>query len=345
MLHIHDLSLSFGSKNVLNDFNFTLEEGEIICLLGYSGCGKTTILRAIAGFEQPERGTIVLANNILSNQKIFLPAHLRQVGMVFQDYALFPHLTIFENIAFGLNQFNQTERNHRVNELLALTNLTELRNQYPHQLSGGQQQRVALARALAPKPRLILMDEPFSNLDTELRNRLAKDVRNLLKSQNMTAIIVTHDANEAFAIADKIGIMNAGQLQQLDTPQNLYTQPNSPLVAQFTGTCSFLSGKVSENGTIHTAIGEFAAPLEYPSGSHVQMLIRPDNITFDANSQLSAQLISSEFKGEYTVCILALNNGEQIIWHTSSIPQVPHNQLIPIRLTLTSPIFFNIVPN
>ena len=235
ILNVADLYLSFGRTAVLQGFGFDLEAGEIACLLGHSGCGKTTALRAVAGFEQPERGRIALQERTLSDGRLFVPPHLRRIGMVFQDYALFPHLNVADNIAFGLSGHSAEARKARVAELLALIGLPDYGGHYPHQLSGGQQQRVALARALAPKPELVLLDEPFSNLDADLRTRLSKEVRSLLKQENTSALLVTHDQQEAFAMADKIGIMADGRLQQWDTPYNLYHNPATPAIAGYIG--------------------------------------------------------------------------------------------------------------
>ena len=215
----------YGSHRVVNDVSFQIETGSIACLLGPSGCGKTTLLRCIAGFEPIVGGNIRMEGESISRPGRYLAPEKRQIGMVFQDYALFPHLPVSENIAFGLRKASAGQRNSRVDELLETIGLTGQGNKYPHELSGGQQQRVALARALAPRPQLILLDEPFSNLDVDLRERLSLEVRNILKHEGMTAILVTHDQHEAFAMADEIGIMYEGRIQQWDTPYNLYHRP------------------------------------------------------------------------------------------------------------------------
>lgn len=214
LLSINHINCRYDDKVIINDLSFSVDSGQIVCLLGASGCGKTTALRAIAGFENIFAGSIELDGQCLSNASHTVPPELRQVGMVFQDYALFPHLSIEANIAFGLHKLDKNEQQHRVKKLLALVKLEDHAGFYPHQLSGGQQQRVALARALAPEPKVLLMDEPFSNLDTELRRSLSFEVRDILKQRNTSAILVTHDQSEAFNMADMVGVMAEGKLQQ-----------------------------------------------------------------------------------------------------------------------------------
>jgi len=222
-----------GLHSVVEDFSLGLERGEIGCLLGASGCGKTTVLRAVAGFEPVRRGSISLDGAVLSSPAGMVLPERRRVGMMFQDYALFPHLTVGENVAFGLRRRARAERRARVAEMLGLVGLAEVGDSYPHELSGGQQQRVALARALAPEPELLLLDEPFSNLDVDTRERLAFEVREILKATGHTAILVTHNQAEAFAIADRIGVMAKGRIAQWDSPYNLHHHPADDFVAEF----------------------------------------------------------------------------------------------------------------
>ncbi|MVW73316.1 ABC transporter ATP-binding protein [Bordetella sp. 15P40C-2] len=223
-----------GPKAVVDELSLTLPSGHIGCLLGQSGCGKTTILRAIAGFEPVRGGHIALDGNIISSPDVQVAPEHRRVGMMFQDYALFPHLTAAQNVAFGLRKLmKKAERAERVREMLALVGLEAAADSYPHEMSGGQQQRVALARALAPSPDLLLLDEPFSNLDVDTRERLAFEVREILISTGHTAILVTHNQAEAFAIADRIGVMNKGHMVQWDTPYNLHHHPVNDFVRDF----------------------------------------------------------------------------------------------------------------
>src|SRR5690625_732661 len=236
-LKLDRISLSYDSPGgpvpVVRDLSLGLEKGSIGCLLGASGCGKTTVLRAIAGFEPLRSGSITLDGQVLSSPQYSIAPEKRQVGMMFQDYALFPHLNVIQNIGFGLRRWDKQRRQDRIQELIHLANLEGTGKRYPHELSGGQQQRVALARALAPEPCLLLLDEPFSNLDVDTRERLAFEVRAILKKTGHTAILVTHNQAEAFAIADRIGIMQDGRIAQWDTPYCLHHQPNSAFVADF----------------------------------------------------------------------------------------------------------------
>lgn len=236
-LELDHISLAYdtadGLATVVSDLSLGLEKASIGCLLGASGCGKTTVLRAIAGFEPLRQGSIQLGTTVLSSTLRTLAPETRHVGMMFQDYALFPHLSVEKNIAFGLRKWEKARREHRVQELLALVGLQACARKFPHELSGGQQQRVALARALAPEPELLLLDEPFSNLDIDTRERLAFEVRDILKATGHTALLVTHNQAEAFAIADRIGIMQHGSLVQWDTPYRLHQNPANGFVADF----------------------------------------------------------------------------------------------------------------
>src|SRR5687768_13025011 len=255
LLEVRGVSQSYDGRPVLENLSFELQPGTIGCLLGPSGCGKTTVLRCIAGFEAVTRGEIVLHGETMTRPGRIVPAERRRIGMVFQDYALFPHLTVARNIGFGLRKASAGERDARVAELLDIVGLHAVGERYPHELSGGQQQRVALARALAPRPTLMLLDEPFSNLDVEMRERLSIEVRAILKQQQTTAILVTHDQNEAFNIADEIGLMAHGRIEQWDTPYRLYHEPATRFVADFIGQGVFLPGTVLDDRTIGIELG------------------------------------------------------------------------------------------
>ena len=342
ILTIANLNLSFGQKNILQQFGFSLQKGEIACLLGHSGCGKTTALRAIAGFEVAANGTITLSGKTLSDGHHFTQPHQRRIGMVFQDYALFPHLSIAQNITFGLQKQSAPARTMRLNELLALISLEGYADAYPHQLSGGQQQRVALARALAPKPELILLDEPFSSLDANLRARLSKEVRQMLKHENTSAILVTHDQDEAFAMADKIGIMSDGQIQQWDTPYQLYHEPNNRFIASFVGQGVFVKGKVLGDHCIKLAAGEFcgAVPHRCQSCQEVDVLIRPDDILHDDDSPITATVLDKDFKGSYFIYTLRLDSGESVFAHVNGHHDHPIGSSIGIYMQLDHLIAF-----
>jgi len=263
IIELNNISKRYRSagKSAVDNVSFSLNKGEILALVGESGSGKTTLLRLIAGLEHPDSGNMRLGGEIIVNGQKSLAANKRKTGMVFQDYALFPHLTIFGNVAFGLNGFNKKEIGQRVYETLELTGLKEDVKKYPHQLSGGQQQRVALARALAPRPMLLLMDEPFSNLDTILRDQVREEVRQIIKSVGITAILVTHDTKDAFSTADKIAVMLEGKLLQIDTPDALYNEPSSTYVAELFGKSNNLEATVEPEG-FKTSFGLVARPSD-----------------------------------------------------------------------------------
>lgn len=330
---VKDLVVGYGDLIIVDGMSFTLKQGEIGCFLGYSGCGKTTALRAIAGLEPVRQGSVYLNGEWLTEQhkdKSFavLPAK-RGMGMVFQDYALFGHLSVAKNIAFGIHRLSKAEQHQRVEEMLALVGLTEHAKKRPNQLSGGQQQRVALARALAPKPRLLLMDEPFSNLDVVLRESLAMSVRDILKRTNTTAILVTHDQNEAFALADKVGVMKDGRLIQWATPSTLYHEPASPFVADFIGEGALITGIMRDN-YVESALGpisldksqdpyhcdddSYTPPSKsFTNGSLVKVLIRPDDIVHDDNSKMTAMVVGRVFRGANYLYQLQLADGQRVL--------------------------------
>ncbi len=309
-------------RNIVVDrVSFQVNSGEIACLLGPSGCGKTTLLRGIAGFEDLVAGEIHLQNRLVSRPGWRLPPEKRQIGMVFQDYALFPHLSVADNIGFGLGGLKANERRQRIDDWLAIIGLHGRGNNYPHQLSGGQQQRVALARALAPRPQLVLLDEPFSNLDIDLREHLALEVREILRRQQTTAVLVTHDQHEAFAMADRIGVMDAGTILQWDTPYRIYHQPANRRVADFIGQGVFLPGMLGKDSRVEIELGVLPAhPLLGASlaGSEsrpqaVDVLLRPDDIVHDDNSPLRAEVRHKAFRGAEIMYTLRLSSGREIL--------------------------------
>ena len=311
LLKVDSLAVSYGGRNVVEKLSFELEEGEIACLLGASGCGKTTVLRAIAGFEAISAGRIQLAQREVGSVQKQVPVQERGIGMVFQDYALFPHLTVAGNVAFGL----ATKDAATVRDLLDLVGLAHVENRYPHELSGGQQQRVALARALAPKPRLLLLDEPFSNLDVELRERLGQEVRAILKACGTTAILVTHDQREAFAMADRVGVMNQGALCQWASPYDLYHEPVDRFVANFIGEGVLLPATLTGPNCIEFELGEMCRikPIDCCLGCPMEVLIRPDDIVHVDSSELKAEVVSKIFRGAHFLYTLALPSGNRIL--------------------------------
>jgi len=319
-LQITNLSAAYDHKSmVVSDINFGLNEGELGCLLGPSGCGKTTILRAISGFQGIQSGSISLAGKVISKPNSMVAPEQRNVGMVFQDHALFPHLSIAENISFGLHNLTHQERATRVTSLLELVDMQEFINQYPHELSGGQSQRVALARAIAPQPKLLLMDEPFSNLDTELRESLGFEVRSLLKKLGITAIMVTHDQHDAFSLGDKIGVISHGKLIQWDNSYKLYHEPKSRFVANFIGDGLFISGEITGDSTITTSFGEVNGKIVNADGAcqqsadgantQIDMLVRPDDVKHDPESSVRGKIVRKAFKGAQTLYTINTNSG------------------------------------
>ena len=312
LLSLADLSCGYKDQPIVQQLNLHLNSGDIGCLLGPSGCGKTTTLRAIAGFEPIIKGSITRAGEVISRANFTSAPEKRRIGMAFQDYALFPHLSVEKNIAFGIRKHPDAER--ITQELLELVKLGDLGKRYPHELSGGQQQRVALARALAPEPRLLLLDEPFSNLDGELRRRLSQEVRDILKYRGTSAILVTHDQEEAFAMSDSIGVFNKGRLEQWDSPFNLYHEPLTPFVASFVGQGYFIRGQMLTNDSVQTELGVIRGNRAYnwPAGSTVDVLLRPDDIIDSPQSPLKAHIIGKTFLGAATLYRLELPTGNQL---------------------------------
>ncbi|MEW6165432.1 MAG: ABC transporter ATP-binding protein [Pseudomonadota bacterium] len=322
LLALQQVSHAYGDHRVVHDLSMTLAEGEIGCLLGASGCGKTTVLRLIAGFEAPSAGRILLREEVVAARGRHVPPEKRRIGMVFQDYALFPHLSIAGNIGFGLDK-KSAAAGRRVAELLDLVGLPGLGGKYPHELSGGQQQRVALARALAPHPHLLLLDEPFSNLDVELRERLSLEVRDILKRAGTAAILVTHDQHEAFAVADRVGVMHAGRIEQWDTPYNLYHRPATRQVADFVGQGAFIPGAVNAAGQVGTELGVLNGTLATEcdggscallgAGTAVEVLLRPDDVVHDDAAPTQAAIVAKAFRGAEFLYTLRLASGAQVL--------------------------------
>ncbi|WP_286239671.1 ABC transporter ATP-binding protein [Neptuniibacter halophilus] len=311
-LNIDQVCLAYGAEDIVRNVSLTLTEGEIGCLLGPSGCGKSTLLRAIAGFEPVRAGSITMQGRQLSGPELNLPTEQRKIGMVFQDIALFPHLTIAENIAFGIRSWSRQAQQTRIAELLELVGLPGVEKRYPHSLSGGQQQRIALARAIAPKPELLLLDEPFSGLDANLREKLVPEIRDILKQEKMSAILVTHDQMEAFAMADKIAVMQQGVIQQWGTAFNIYHEPKTRFVADFIGLGEFLKATIKDEYSVESALGCLVGdePINYAPGTPVELLIRPDDIQHAEESPLTGKIVSKWFRGSHYLYHVQLENGE-----------------------------------
>jgi iron(III) transport system ATP-binding protein len=324
-LQVKDLSVVFGQNRVLDGLSFSLRRGEIGCLLGASGCGKTTALRSIAGFVQPCDGRISIAGAEVASSTSAVPPEQRGVGVVFQDYALFPHLDIAANVGFGLRAMPAGEQISQVTRMLDLVGLSAMAHRYPHELSGGQQQRVALARALAPSPSLLLLDEPFSSLDPDLRERLALDLREILKREGITALLVTHDQNEAFALCDSIGVMDKGRIAQWGSAYRLYHRPDNRKVADFVGLGAFVPGRLEHRegrSYLHIEIGvlpiaaradQVIAAAQANDAGDVTVLLRPDDVIHDDDSPLQAEVIRKSFRGASFLYTLRLPSGTTLL--------------------------------
>jgi iron(III) transport system ATP-binding protein len=323
----------------ISDVSFAARQGEILCLLGPSGCGKTTTLRAIAGFEPVERGEVYLQGQLVSAPGRLTPTEVRRVGMVFQEYALFPHLRVTENIGFGLQHLSRQERTTQVHMMLAMTGLTGLERRYPHELSGGQQQRVALGRALVQKPVVLLLDEPFSNLDPDMASKMREDLHHLLRRTNTTAILVTHDHDEAFAMADRIAVLNNGRLEQFDTPEVIYHMPSTPFVADFVGQADFVPGTV-DNGTVLTELGQFPNQVGYRGGEKVVVMIRPDDVHIVPSSHGPGRIVARQFRGSENLYRVGLPSG--LVVHSSepSTCVYPIGTLVELQVIATHTVLF-----
>ena len=292
MICCHEVSKRYGAVRAVDEARLCVERGEFVALLGPSGCGKTTLLRLIAGFEEPEAGEVEVAGVPVAGNGTWVPPERRKVGMVFQDYALFPHLTVSENVGFGLPR---KERKTRVPAVLALVDLCGLGDRYPHELSGGQQQRVALARALAPGPALVLLDEPWSNIDPQLRGSMRDELARILRSIHVTVVLVTHDREEAFSLADRVALMRNGSVVQEGTPEEIYLSPATRWAAEFVGAGNFLPGRLA-NGVVDTPVGLFPA-LNAGSDGDVEVLIRPELLELQPDPAGAGEVIGREFRG------------------------------------------------
>ncbi len=315
-LEVNHLSIDYKEITALDDISFKLRKGQIGCLLGPSGCGKTTVLRSIAGFETPSAGEIILHNQLMSKAGWSLATEKRRVGMVFQDFALFPHLNVFQNITFGLREATSIDKQQRANELLELVGLANKIKAYPHELSGGQQQRVAIARAMAPRPEILLLDEPFSDIDAEQRQKLVHDIGVIIRQEGITTLLVTHDQLEAFALADQIGVMKNGRMHQWGTGFDLYHKPVDLFVANFVGQGVLLKGTVLDKNRVETELGiieDGEMPGDLVKGDQALVLIRPDDIIHDDDSPMTAEILEKTFRGAAFLYRLRLPTGSKVL--------------------------------
>jgi iron(III) transport system ATP-binding protein len=326
MIRLEGLTKHYGDVAAVDGASLCVERGEVVVLLGPSGCGKTTLLRLIAGFEHPDAGTVEVAGRNAAGRGTWVPPEQRRVGMVFQDYALFPHLDVAANVGFGLPR---RTRAGRVAELLAVVGLGDLGRRYPHELSGGQQQRVALARALAPSPELVLLDEPWSNVDPFLRETLRAEVSEIIRRLGVTVLLVTHDREEAFSIADRIALMRHGTIVQEGTSEEIYFSPASRWAAEFVGAANVLSGRV-EGGLIQTSVGAFPANGASALDA-TQVLVRPELLELEPDPAGVAEVVGREFRG-HDVFYRVLLDGVELVSHRPSTEAVPLGSRVSIRL-------------
>ena len=325
ILEVERLTKRFAhtQRPAVDGVSFALQHGEILALVGPSGCGKTTTLRLIAGLERPDGGTICLNGRVVASPKRMVPPEQRQVGMVFQDHALFPHLTVEQNVAFGLAGRPIDQIRAMTAEMLQLVGLAHLGRRYPHALSGGERQRVALARALAPCPLVLLMDEPFSSLDTDLREEMREQVRTILKARQVTAIFVTHDQAEALYMGDRLAVFRNGRIEQVGSPEQIFHAPATRFVAEFMGDSDFLAGRATERG-IETALGLLPQRLALSTGAAVEITLRADDVGFDIDPHGNGVIVERFFRGAFNLYRLRLDDGQ--ILHAYK----PHTVLHPL---------------
>ena len=342
VIRLEQVSKRYGGGTIaaIDEISFTVGKGEIVALLGPSGCGKTTTLRLIAGFEAPDNGWIEIGGRMVAGERLFVPSEWRGVGIVFQDYALFPHLTVRENIAFGLRHWSGERERSRIAEALELVGLSTLEARYPHELSGGQQQRVALARALAPSPQVVLLDEPFSNLDADMRAQMRQDVHTILHHAGTTSIFVTHDQEEAFMIADRVGVLNQGRLEQFDKPDAIYHTPATRFVARFVGSADFIPGVVQGEG-IATELGTFQNQQRLPLGQAVEVMIRPDDIDLMPDPVGEVSVVSRHFRGSDNLYCVRLPSGRTVHSSQGSTKIVEPGARVSVKADLTHVVCFD----
>ena len=344
VLELKDVTCSYDTGSpAVEGISFSARKGDVICLLGPSGCGKTTTLRAIAGFEPVVSGEIRVNGNVVSTTGGHVPPEQRRIGMVFQDYALFPHLTVRDNVGFGLASVTADDRRSRIDEMLSLTGLSEFAQRYPHALSGGQQQRAALARAIAPQPVLLLLDEPFSNLDPDTTERMRLELLHLLKSTETTAVLVTHDHEEAFAMADYVAVLNNGKLEQLATPETMYHLPVSPFVAEFVGHADFIPGTIRDSVVV-TQLGTFPVPPGYKGGPEVVVMIRPDDVHIRENGNGDGTVESRQFRGSEIIYGIRLGSGDVVHSSEASTKFFALNSKVELEVMATHTVLFDRKP-
>ena len=315
-VRLSGLSKSFGRLEAVREVSLEIERGELLAVLGPSGCGKTTLLRLIAGFEAPDGGSVAVGDEEVAGPGCFVPPDRRRVGMVFQDYALFPHLSVESNVGFGLTSRPREEREALTRRTLELVGLQHRAASHPHELSGGERQRVALARALAPEPELVLLDEPFSSLDATLRAGLRREVELILRDAEATALLVTHDQEEALSLADRLAVMRDGGIVQVGPPVEVYGNPASRWAAQFVGEVNVLSG-MAEGGAVETEVGAF--DLRAPASGSVHVAVRPEQLELTAAHSANAEVVAREFRGHDVLYRLRHEGGRILLVQLPSL--------------------------
>ena len=323
----------------ITDISFSVYEGDLVAILGPSGCGKTTVLRVIAGFERPTQGRVVIAGKSVASANAWVDAEHRGVGMVFQDYALFPHLTVLQNVAFGLRSATADSRQETLREVLTLVGLEGFESHYPSALSGGQQQRVALARALAPRPAVLLLDEPFSSLDPDMTERMREELLEILERTGSTSILVTHDHEDALEMADNVAVLNAGQLEQFDTPDEIYHTPTTTFVADFVGQADFVPGQVTD-GKVVTEVGTFDNVGQFNDGIPVVVMIRPDDVSIRPSETASAQVLRRHFRGSENLYRIVLPSGQLLYSSESSTVIYPVGTNVDVTIDAIHTVVF-----
>jgi iron(III) transport system ATP-binding protein len=339
VLELEGLTREYGIETAVEEFSLSVKQGELLTLLGPSGCGKTTTLRMIAGLEHPSGGEVTIAGETVADGSSAVPPEERDVGLVFQEFALFPHLTVGENITFGIDDWDSENQAERLDELLALVDLEEHREKYPKSLSGGQQQRVALARSLAPEPDILLLDEPFSNLDVRLRIDMRQEVRRILKEAGVTAISVTHDQEEALSISDRVAIMNDGHLEQVGKPELVFENPESRFVASFLGRASFLTGRV-RGDTVETELeqldtNQLNGPVDAYDGAQIDILVRPDDLEAVPANEATADgtVVNRQYNGPNFVYGVELERGTTLRCLHNHVETFEHGQPVSVSIT------------
>ena len=331
VIRCEGVTKGFGGAPVVKDADFALNAGEVMVLVGPSGSGKTTLLRLVAGFETPDTGSIFLGDKTAFGKGAWMPPEKRNLGMVFQDYALFPHLKVVQNVAFGLKGWEKSAKVERALDLLQMVHLEEFAGRYPYQLSGGEQQRVALARALAPSPMALLLDEPLSNLDPRLRAQLRREVKSILKSKGITALYVTHDHDESLFMGDRVAVISDGNIEQIGTPEEIFHQPANRFVARFLGLADFVEARATDAG-LETEIGTIDGTLPFPIGTKAELMVRPDDVGMWPSESGNGRIIARIFRGLHNVYVVEMRSGSVVHSLQSHTTEYPDGTLVEVVL-------------